>query len=513
MRWPSCFKTSQHPADFLLEVMDTMPFGYFYFLENKKEKQEKASHRLTIALRLKKQTFAEVLSHLEPQSKSALRAAVLTLRRKGTPFTLNILSARKTNRWKVSGWQHIHDTQPLKVSILWFEPQSQESALQEKQHALIQALKDKETLFTQGLDCIDMPIWLRNADMSLAYCNQAYVDLSKQRNRAQVLKNNAELDYQAENMSAKLLALSAKTSGRTKQANGILSVDGQRTAFCFTEAPFCVPSDPTERATIGYARDIQKEMSLFQTLQQYIEAQHLLLSALTMGVAIFDANACLQYHNAAFTQLWSLEDEWLSAHPTFGQILDKLRDLRLIPEEADFTDYKHQELDAFATVTQPTEDMIFLPSGRVIKRTMTPYLQGGLVMMFDDVTDRIAMERDFNEQMDIQKTVINHLPEGIVLFNNERRIKLYNSSYEDFFKRALPTVNLPLDDFLEAQHKRINISDDLWPLHKQKILSAIENKENPRLQIPLIRGGVLRLSIAYLPDGGFMLSYEKLDQK
>ena len=176
--------------------------------------------------------------------------------------------------------------------------------------------------------------------------------------------------------------------------------------------------------------------------------------------------------------------------------------------------YKHRELDAFATIAQPTEDMIFLPSGRVIKRTMTPYLQGGVVIIFDDVTDRLAMERSFNEQLDVQKTVINHLPEGLVLFSNERRVKLCNLSYGDFFQTgALPAVNLPLDDFLQTQRACMDISDDLWPLHKQKILSAIENKDNPLIQIPMLHGDVLCLSIAYLPDGGFMLSYEKLDQK
>ena len=72
---------------------------------------------------------------------------------------------------------------------------------------------------------------------------------------------------------------------------------------------------------------------------------------------------------------------------------------------------------------------------------------------------------------------------------------------------------MPLDDFLETQRACVDISADVWALHKQKILSAIENKENPLIQIPLIQGEALRLSIAYLPDGGFMLSYEKLDLK
>ena len=512
MRWPACFKTFQNPAHFLLEVMDAMPFGYFYFLEGKHKKQEKASHRLTIALRLQKQTFTELLSKLDSASQTTLKAAVQALRKKGEPFTADIDSAQKTNRWKVTGWQHTHDKTQLKVSILWFEPVSQDRALQEQQRALIKALKEKDALFAQGLDCIDMPLWLRNTDMSLAYCNQAYVNLCGQKNRAQAIKHNAELPYQSEeNLSAKLLALSATTSGRTKQTNGVLSINGQRTTFCFTEAPFVAGAETTERATIGYAQNIQKETALFQTLQQYIDAQHLLLGALTLGVAIFDANARMQYHNAAFSQLWSLEDDWLNAQPTFGQVLDKLRDLRLVPEEADFTHYKHRELNAFATLSQPTEEMMFLPSGRVIKRTMTPYLQGGLVMIFDDVTDRLAMERSFNEQLDIQKTVINHLPEGIALFNNERRLKLCNRSYEEFL--GTPAVNLPLDDFLESQRACVDISADVWALHKQKILSAIENKENPLIQIPLIQGEALRLSIAYLPDGGFMLSYEKLDPK
>ena len=44
----------------------------------------------------------------------------------------------------------------------------------------------------------------------------------------------------------------------------------------------------------------------------------------------------LTFYNRAFVRLWGLPEEWLERHPRDGEILDRLRDARKLPEQRDY---------------------------------------------------------------------------------------------------------------------------------------------------------------------------------
>jgi hypothetical protein len=61
---------------------------------------------------------------------------------------------------------------------------------------------------------------------------------------------------------------------------------------------------------------------------------------LQTAVAIFGADQRLTFYNKAFVALWNLPETFLDRHPNEGDILDRLRDMRKLPEQRDYQAWK-----------------------------------------------------------------------------------------------------------------------------------------------------------------------------
>ena len=79
-----------------------------------------------------------------------------------------------------------------------------------------------------------------------------------------------------------------------------------------------------------------------------------MIDRLSTAVAIFDKSKRLTLYNAAYAQIWSLEPAFLDQGPSDGEILDRLRAKRQLPEQVDFRAWKAQQLSAYQAI-EPSE--------------------------------------------------------------------------------------------------------------------------------------------------------------
>lgn len=128
---------------------------------------------------------------------------------------------------------------------------------------------------------------------------------------------------------------------------------------------------------IGQAKDISREEEIERRADRNITANRALMEHLRSAIAIFDSEQRLEFYNPAFAQLWRLEDQWLNTKPKLGEILERLRETRRLPEQADFKRYKQGWLDLFTATADAHEDMMYLPDGSVIRSLFMPHPLGG----------------------------------------------------------------------------------------------------------------------------------------
>ena len=61
-----------------------------------------------------------------------------------------------------------------------------------------------------------------------------------------------------------------------------------------------------------------------------------------------------------------------------GDVLERLRERRRIPEHADFRAFKRQRLQLFTSLIHRQQELMHLPDDRTLRLSMSPHPLGGL---------------------------------------------------------------------------------------------------------------------------------------
>ena len=245
-----------------------------------------------------------------------------------------------------------------------------------------------------------------------------------------------------------------------------------------------------------------------ESFELYLEAQADTLNGLSTSVSIFGPDQAMRFCNAAFRALWSLPEDWVDSVPDHGEFLDRMREERRLPEQADFASWKKKTLSYYAELRDPVEEMWHLPDGRTLRVVTQPYLLGGLIVFFEDVTDRLDLERSYNTLIAVQKETLDHLHEAVTVIGSDGRIQFYNPHFlktwnlEDKDLKSNPHIS----DVLELWQPVLDKGDGSWNETKNRILGHFINRDQISGRWSLVDGKTLQHMIVPLPDGATLLT-------
>jgi PAS domain-containing protein len=74
-----------------------------------------------------------------------------------------------------------------------------------------------------------------------------------------------------------------------------------------------------------------------------------------------------------------------------------------------------------------------LPDGRALRVIGRPHPSGTVVLLFDDVTTSLNMEREFRSEISCLKSAINASTIGLILFGRCGKVHLINQAFKDAF--------------------------------------------------------------------------------
>ncbi len=64
----------------------------------------------------------------------------------------------------------------------------------------------------------------------------------------------------------------------------------------------------------------------------------------------------------------------------------------------------------------------------------TPNPDGGVTYLFHDVTERLDLERRFEELIRVQGETLDNLAEGVAVFGSDGRLRLHNAAFVRMWK-------------------------------------------------------------------------------
>lgn len=233
-----------------------------------------------------------------------------------------------------------------------------------------------------------------------------------------------------------------------------------------------------------------------------IDFQQALIDALPTAVAVFDRDQRLRGSNGRFAELWQLSPAWLDDAPTLNDVLEQLRQDRRLPEQSDFQSYRRRWTAKFGTDNPPPEDL-FLPDGRVLSASFGPISGGGMVVAFEDKTDRLSAERTQNEAVAVQRAALDHLNDGIAVIGSDGCLDFCNTAFNEMW-------NLDPSHRVDRPHLRTllaSFEQIAADVQADNLVGRLISRMEGHDAWPLDDGRTIATSHVPLPDGATLLHF------
>ena len=363
--------------------------------------------------------------------------------------------------------------------------------LAERHHELLRDIDTMRAL----IQSLPSPVWARHANGRLAFVNPAYAIAVEAKDTADAVARNLDLLDRGGRQSLE----HAHAQREPFAARLPVIVAGTRRMFDIFDLT-------TDNGSAGIGIDATEIETMRAELARMVEAHRRTLDQLPTAVAIFGADQRLTFYNAAYRDLWALPAEFLDHQPTDSAVLDRLRAARKLPEQADFRSWKGQ-LHAAYRALESHEHQWHLPDGRTLRVITTPSPEGGVTYLFDDVTERLDLERRFDAMIRVQRETLDNLSEGVAVFGSDGRLRLYNPVFAVMWQLAPSALaERPHIEAVIAACRPLHGDESTWQALRGAV-TGLEQREGMARRIERRDGSVVDCATVPLPDGATLVTF------
>jgi signal transduction histidine kinase len=345
------------------------------------------------------------------------------------------------------------------------------------------------------IEALPSPVWLRDAAGSLAVVNPAYARAVEASDPTDAVERRLELlDSAARDAIARAHTTNGGYSARLPAV-----VAGTRRSFDVFEIGSAAGS-------AGLGVDATEAETMRLALSRLTDAHRRTLDLLSAGVAIFDSDQRLSFYNAAYRALWDLDAAVLDQQPTDSAVLERLRAARKLPEQQDFREWKAELQESYRSV-EANEYTWHLPDGRTLRVVTTPNPDGGVTYLFHDVTERLDLERRFEEMIRFQGETLDNLAEGVAVFASDGRIRLHNPAFARMWRLSPDQLaERPHIEAITGMCEPLHGGDPTWHALRE-VITAIDSREAIAGRLERRDGSVVDCMTVPLPDGATLVTF------
>jgi PAS domain-containing protein len=358
------------------------------------------------------------------------------------------------------------------------------------------ACDDRER-YREILEALPMPVWARHDDNHIAWANQAFLSLRGFASLDDALAADAVLQPSERELAAKTME-----NGEPVNSRASMIVKGETRVFSFGLASLA------GAGVAGFASDITENARRESQLRLACDALDDMIDHFPFAVAVLDGERRLASCNKAYAEMWDMPKPWLDSHPSYGDILDCLRDKRRLPEQRNFKEWKAAQMAAFEPGGRRGEEFWHLPNGRSIRIVIHSHLMGGVFILFEDITERLKLESSLALLTQVQKATLDTLDEGIAIFGTDGRLVMHNVPFARMWKLS--------ESDLDGQPHFAEIAnvctgrighDGIWGIVSCGVNSATPECFGEWSKTRRADGRVISLSLSRLPNGTTVVAF------
>lgn len=345
------------------------------------------------------------------------------------------------------------------------------------------------------MEALPMPLWLRDAAGRLKWANQAFLSAVGASRIEDASADGADI------LESRHRAAVEQTlrRGEPFQARLQAVVDGERRAF---EAI----AVPVGRGSAGALID-RASIESAQVEMERQSAGHIrTLDRVSTAIAMFGADRRLTFCNEAFRAFWPMDAAFLTQRPLLPEMLDWLRQRQLVPQQTDYRIWRDSQMRGWSDASV-VEDWWHLPNERAVHVVADNRPDGGLTLMFDDVTQRFAMERRYNEMIRVQRETLDALTEAVAVFGSDGRLRLNNVAFAALWEIEPDSLTgRPRIDAIVETVAPAVAEGEGWATARRAIVDVVEARQSFGGEDTLTDGRIIAYAGVPLPDGGMLLT-------
>jgi len=425
---------------------------------------------------------------LKPDSAIGFEGALRRLRDSAEAFDLPLVT-RKGGVIEAQG-----RTSGRHAFVRFVELAGERSVLPrlEAEHARLLATFDTiQALF----EILRMPVWLRDNAGAIYWVNKAYARAVDRPDGEAAIADRVEL---LDSFERREVVAAERERGYFEGPLPAI-VSGDRRILDVSEVK-------TGAGMAGIAVDRSEIEAARARLKQTIDGHRQTLDHLATAIAMFDRQQRLQFCNSSFRRLWNLSESFLAGQPTHAHVIDAFRASRKLSERPDWRKWRDGQLEIYQAV-EPRHEFWRLTDGQTLRVIANPHSEGGATWVFEDVTEHLALQSNYNALMRVQGETLDHLAEAVAVFGPDGRLKLANPAFARLW-RIEPGETPPgthVGRISAAARARL-VDAARW----DEIAGAVTDVEDMRGEksgrIETVDGRALDYSLVPLPEGQAMLT-------
>lgn len=390
-------------------------------------------------------------------------------------------------------------------------------------------LESRVTQYDALLNVCPLPTWMRDDEGKLAWVNDAYILAVEAEDANNVVQDNIELIAPADVYKARQYFMDEKAADKRTVADDVdgqfLKLDGDRIeqqVFAVIKGERCnlkILHQKIAGGIVSTAYDATKYERVKDELKRYNQAHKQTLDKLKTAIAQFGPDQNLEFYNSSYQDLFGIATEFLDSKPSMSMILEEIRNLKKMPEQANFKNWRDNELEAFRQV-ESSEKWWHLPNGNNLHIIADPHPFGGVTFLYDDVTEHMALASKYNELDHMQSETLDNLTDGVAVFNSDGELQISNPAFAKMwhFKAeqlaSKPHVNKVLDWCQQQSEnimlfKNIHLTDDneIWNQLKTSVTAIVDERHEVEGRIDCQDKCIFDYASIPLPNSSTLMTF------
>jgi signal transduction histidine kinase len=426
-----------------------------------------------------------------------LAQALTRLRREGAPFSLRISTPEGV-------FIEIDGRTAGARAVVWILDTStrgvEESGARGRIDEAHQVIARDPAAFLEMWNDAPVMAWRVNAALRLEWANPAYLSALEAKTLEQAIARNLQLDQAAADLAAKVIQ-----TGETHHETRSAVAGGQLRTLELRMSPVA-------GGAAAVALDVTDAETAHEQLAKQQRAHDETLNFLAEGIAVYDAQKRLVFHNDAFARMFGVDPGFLQDRPTHAAWLDHLKEKRKLPAHANYAEWRARELALYQEVAELPQDLWVLPDARMLRVARQRHPNGGLLLIFSDITNEVSLKSQYDALLQTQRAALDKLHEAVIVFGLDGRVKLSNSAFSTMWKLdpAALQLDMPYDAVIDACaplfHDRA-----VWAQVRARITDpSPEARTEYRGEMRRSDETVLKFLTRPLPDGATLVAFQDI---